>query len=280
MNEKKTDMKKVIRNKSGRLLCYLFLITAVFASLFPFYWMIVCSTNSNPDILQKRLTFGTYFVENFKNLVNSVTIAQGFWNSLITSVCGCLLMLIVCSMAGYGFAKYKSPGKERAYKILMVSMMIPFSSIMIPLFRMMSSMSLINSLVALVIPSIASVFLTFFFRQNFSGFPYETLEAARIDGANEYRIFFNIVVPSMKSTYAAGAIWAFMRIWNDFLWPLLVIQTPPKQTLPLIISGMNAAYYIDYGPIMVAILIATLPLIVIFLTLQEQFVSGIVGASK
>lgn len=162
----------------------------------------------------------------------------------------------------------------------MVSMMIPFSSIMIPLFRMMSSMSLINSLVALVIPSIASVFLTFFFRQNFSGFPYETLEAARIDGANEYRIFFNIVVPSMKSTYAAGAIWAFMRIWNDFLWPLLVIQTPPKQTLPLIISGMNAAYYIDYGPIMVAILIATLPLIVIFLTLQEQFVSGIVGASK
>lgn len=94
MNEKKTDMKKVIRNKSGRLLCYLFLITAVFASLFPFYWMIVCSTNSNPDILQKRLTFGTYFVENFKNLVNSVTIAQGFWNSLITSVCGCLLMLI------------------------------------------------------------------------------------------------------------------------------------------------------------------------------------------
>jgi len=191
-----------------------------------------------------------------------------------------LRMLINAHRMLYGFAKYKSPGKERVYKILMVSMMIPFSSIMIPLFRMMSSMSLINSLVALVIPSIASVFLTFFFRQNFSGFPYETLEAARIDGANEYRIFFNIVVPSMKSTYAAGAIWAFMRIWNDFLWPLLVIQTPPKQTLPLIISGMNAAYYIDYGPIMVAILIATLPLIVIFLTLQEQFVSGIVGASK
>jgi len=158
--------------------------------------------------------------------------------------------------------------------------MIPFAAQMIPLFKMMNAFNLIDNHLAIILPNISMPFLIFFFRQNFKAFPNELIEAARIDGLNEFQIFFKIVLPSMKSTVAAGAIYSFMKQWNNYLWPLIILQTNQQKTLTLFISSLSSAYFVDYGPLMLSIVLSTLPVIVIFITMQKQFVEGIVGTSK
>ena len=159
-------------------------------------------------------------------------------------------------------------------------MMIPFSAQMIPLFKMASKVNMLDSHAAVILPTIAMPFLVFFFRQNFQAYPTELIEAARVDGANEFQIFFKLVVTPMKSTFAAAAIYAFMKQWNNYLWPLIVIQSNEKKTFTLLLSSLSSAYYVDYGQLMLAIVLATLPIIIVFLTMQKQFVEGIVGTLK
>jgi lactose/L-arabinose transport system permease protein len=122
--------------------------------------------------------------------------------------------------------------------------------------------------------------MVFFFRQSFVNYPGEILEAARVDGASEVMTFFRIFIPSMKSTYAAAAIYTFMTSWNNYLWPLIVLQTNDQQTTTLLISSLSSAYNPDYGVIMSGISIATLPVIVIFFAFQKQFVEGMLGSVK
>lgn len=259
---------------------YVFLTIIAFISIFPFYWMIAGATNSTTDIVQGKLLFGGELMNNLKTLVSQVDVGVVFYNTVKVTLISTVLALLVTSMAGYGFAKYKSKGKELMYNIILFSMMIPFAAMMIPLFQLTAKMGLIDTHIAVILPAIASVFLIFFFRQNFSTFPLEVIEAARIDGASEWRIFFNIVAPSMKSTYAAAAIWAFMSQWNNYLWPLLVLQTDGQKTLTLAISSMSSAYFVEYGPLMLAIVIATTPVIIMFLTMQKHFVAGMVGSNR
>lgn len=190
------------------------------------------------------------------------------------------ISILICSMAGYGFEKYRSKGKNIVYSLFLFSMMIPFSAQMIPLFKMASKANMLNSHTAVILPTLAMPFLVFFFRQSFQSYPTELIEAARIDGANEFTIFFRLVMAPMKSTFAAGAIYAFMKQWNNYLWPLIVIQTNEKKTFTLLLSSLASAYYVDYGQLMLAIVLATIPIIIVFLTMQKQFVEGIVGSSK
>ena len=183
-------------------------------------------------------------------------------------------------MAGYGFEIFRSTKRDRVFSILLLSMMIPFAALMIPLFKLFSNLGLINTEIAVIIPSVATAFLIFFFRQNTKTFPKEILQAARVDGLNEWQAFLRIYMPTMKSTYAAAAIITFMNSWNAFLWPLIVLQTPDKKTLPLVISSLSSAYQPDYGVIMVAIIFATLPMIIIFFAMQRYFVEGMLGSVK
>lgn len=191
-----------------------------------------------------------------------------------------LLAIFISSLAGYGFVVYQSKAREKLFSLLLLSMMIPFASIMIPLYRMFGKMNLLNSYAAVIIPSVATAFLIFFFRQNTKLFPKELLEAARVDGLNEFQIFSKIFMPTMKSTYAAAGIITFMSAWNSYLWPLVVMQTKEKTTLPLIISSLSSSYTPDYGVIMIAIVIATLPTTLIFFTMQRHFVEGMLGSVK
>ena len=138
----------------------------------------------------------------------------------------------------------------------------------------------LNTIGAIILPSIATAFLIFFFRQNTKSFPKDTLEAARIDGLSEIGIFFKMYMPMMKTTYAAAAIITFMSSWNNYLWPLLALQSPEKRTVPLIISTLGSSYTPDYGMIMVAIVIATLPTAFVFFVMQKQFVQGMLGSVK
>jgi len=165
-------------------------------------------------------------------------------------------------------------------------MMLPFAATMIPLFRIFGSFSAtipfigLDTVASVILPTLSTAFLIFFFRQNTKMFSKSLLEAGRMDGLSELGLFFRIYMPTMKTTYAAAAIITFINSWNSYLWPLITLQSPEKQTFPLMISAIGAANNPDYGLMMLAIVIATLPTMVVFFSLQKYFVAGMLGSVK
>lgn len=222
----------------GSTLKHVFLIIASFISIFPFYWMIVSATNKSKDITMGKLSFGSALAENVTNAFSHGNMWKAFGNSLFLAVVITALSLLICSIAGYAFVIYPSRGKEILFMALIASMMVPFAAKIIPMFRMFSKLGLLNSFWAIILPAIGTPFLIFFFKQNTHSFPTETIEAARVDGLSEYGIFFRIYMPMMKSTYAAAGIFAFMASWNNYMWPLIALQSESKYTLPLTVSNL------------------------------------------
>lgn len=269
-----------IKKSSNKILLYTFLLIVSFITLFPFAWMLTGATNTTAQINSGSLLFGNNLKDNWNNLIEQVSLLRVFWNTLKISSITTVLSILICSMAGYGFEKFSSRFKNILYSMFLLSMMIPFAAKMIPLFKMMSNFGLMNTHASVILPFLSLPFLIFFFRQNFKAIPDDLIEAARIDGLGEFQIFFFIVLPTMKSTFAAGAIYAFMKQWNNFLWPLIILQTDNQRTFTLAISALSSAYYVDYGRVMLAIVMATIPMIIIFLSLQSQFVKGMVGSTK
>ncbi|WP_318764775.1 carbohydrate ABC transporter permease [Lactiplantibacillus carotarum] len=269
-------------SKASSVLKYVFIVIMSFISIFPFIWMLIECTNSSADILAGKMSIGSHFMTNWHNAFTQTNLIGDFWNSLKIAFMVTVLSIIVAALAAYGFQIYRSRGKNWVYSIFIASMMIPFSVLMIPLYRMVSKLGLINTSWAVILPSIMSVFLVFFFHQSLESFPLDTIESARIDGANELRIFWSIVLPQLRSTFAAAAIYSFMGAWNNYMWPLIVLQSDDQKTLPLLISGLsaNTNFSIDYGVIMILIIISTIPIFLIFLFLQKYFVQGMTGASK
>ncbi|MDP4099335.1 carbohydrate ABC transporter permease [Paenibacillus sp. P96] len=272
--------------KTKTVFTYIFLSAAAFISIFPFLWMLVSSTNSSVDVTQGRLLPGSFLGENLNKLINQVDILTALGNSAKISITTTVLALLISSLAGYGFEVYKSKAKDVVFNILLLSMMIPFAALMIPLYRMFGSITNfvpaigIDTMAAVVIPTFATAFLIFFFRQSSKMFPKDLLEAGRMDGLSELGLFFRVYMPTMKTTYAAAAIITFMSSWNNYLWPLIVLQTPENQTIPLLISNLGSSYSPDYGVIMIAVVISTLPTALVFFVMQKHFVAGMVGSVK
>ncbi|MCI5563516.1 MAG: carbohydrate ABC transporter permease [Intestinimonas massiliensis] len=216
-----------------------------------------------------------------EHLFRDYPIWNGLSNSLKIAVLSVVLSLIVTSLAAYGFEKFRTKRSEQAYVIFLIGMMIPQTSLVIPLYKMMADMKLVNSHLSIILPAIGSIFLLFFFRQSFKSIPNEMIESARIDGAGELRIFFQIVFPSMRATYAAAAIYAFMTSWNAYMWPMISLSSEQKKTIILMVSKIaSSAYVADYGVQMVGLVIATLPMMIVFLFLQRSFVDGLTGSVK
>lgn len=253
---------------------------AFVVAVFPFYWMVVGATNSAVEVVKGKITFGNQLFHNIKTLFAEYDVVRIFLNSCKVSILTVIGQIIISSMAGYGFELYYSRARERVYGMVMLTMMVPFAALMIPLFKMTVRLNLLDSHAGLILTSLASVFLIFFFRQSFKSFPEEIIQAARVDGAGEFRIFYSIVAPSMRATYAAAAIYSFMSSWNAYMWPLIVLQSNQNKTMQLLISTMSSAYFPEYGVIMTAIFISTLPMIIIFFRLQNYFVQGITGSIK
>jgi lactose/L-arabinose transport system permease protein len=272
--------------KLKRVMTYVFLIGASAISIFPFLWMIVSATNPSVEVTKGRLLPGTHLFENIRKLLDTIDLVPAMLNSAYISISTTFLALLIASLAGYGFEIYRSRSKDVVFNILLLSMMIPFAALMVPLYRFFAKVSSvspaigIDTMSAVILPTITTAFLIFFYRQSTKMFPREMLEAGRIDGLTELGLFFKIYVPTMKTTYAAAAIITFMTSWNNYLWPLIVLQSPEKMTIPLLISNLGSSYTPDYGVIMTAIVIATLPTAFVFFLMQKHFVAGMMGSIK
>jgi lactose/L-arabinose transport system permease protein len=265
---------------STALLKYIPLVFLSVVFAFPFFWMLSAASNKSVDIIKGKIIPGTFLLDNITNLLNTVSLGAAFMNSARNSILATLLSLFICSMAGYGFQIYRDKAKDRLMSVLLLSMMVPFASIMIPLFRMFSQANLLNTTVGFILPSISTAFLIFFFRQSSASFPMEIVQAARVDGLSEFGIFARIYVPVMMPTFAAAAIITFMSSWNNYLWSLIVLQQQESQTMPLLLASLTAGYTTDYGILMLAVAICTLPTLLVFVTQQRRFISGILGSIK
>lgn len=259
---------------------YLFLSVAAFVSVFPFIWMALGATNKSTEIVTGKLTPGSNLLVNLQNLMAQVDLVRVFGNSFFIAIVSTILTLAVSSLAGYGFEIFRSRVRERIFQLLLLLLSIPFAALMVPLFVMISRVQLTNTFTAVILPSIASIFIVFYFRQATKAFPADLRDAARVDGLKEWQIFLFVYLPTMRSTYAAATIIVFMGAWNNYLWPLIVLQTAENKTITLVISTLTAAYTPDYGVILLTTVLATLPTLVIFFVLQRQFVQGMLGAVK
>ena len=272
------------KNKSAiqrRLIpTYIFLIIVSFISVFPLYWMISAATNTSTDVSRGRILPGGYLATNFKNLLAQQPLWRALGNSFLYAILTTVVCLFICSIAGYGFEVYHDKAKDKLFSILLLAMMVPQVATMIPLFQMFSKAKLLNSAVGFILPMISTPFMIMMFRQNARAFPVDIIEAARIDGLNEVQIFFRMFFPTMRSTYAAASVIAFMNAWNAYLWPKVIMTDNNSITMPMLIANLITGYVTDYGMLMCGVLFCSIPTMVVFFVLQKQFAEGITGAVK
>ena len=259
---------------------YVILVLASFLSAFPLYYMISGATNASIDIVRGKLIPGTHLLENYKTLIETQNLGLAMFNSFRNAILITIISLLVCSIAGYGFEIYHDKGKDTLMSILLLAMMLPFVALMIPLFKMFSTMGLVNSWMALVLPSVSTPFMIMLFRQASRSFPIDIIEASRLEGMGEVAIFFKMYVPIMKSTYGAAMTVTFMNAWNNYLWPKVILQDNGSITMPMLVANLKSGYSVDYGMLMLGVLICTLPTAIIFFCLQKSFSNGLTGAVK
>ena len=202
MTKAATIRKPAVSHIQRKLIpSYIFLTIMSILSVFPLYWMFTAATNTSLEVAQGKVWFGNYLAENYKNLIDQQNLWQAMGNSFFYAIVQTLATLLICSLAGYGFELYHDRGKDRLFAILLLAMMVPQVATLIPLFTMISKMKLLNSVLAFIIPGLATPFMIMMFRQNSRNFPMDTMEAARIDGLSEIGIFFRMYIPMMKATY-------------------------------------------------------------------------------
>ena len=266
--------------KMKTFLTYLILIVISFISVFPLYYMVCGATNPSIDVIRGKLIPGNYLLENLKTLIEFQDLGRALFNSFRNAILITLLTLLICSIAGYGFEIYHDRGKDFLMGVLLLAMMLPFVALTIPLFKMFSAWGMINTWMALVLPSLSTPFMIMLFRQAARSFPEDIIDAARMEGVSELGIFFRMFLPTMKSTYGAAMTVTFMNAWNNYLWPKIILQKNESITMPMLVANLKSGYSIDYGMLMLGVLICTLPTAVIFLCLQKSFANGITGAVK
>lgn len=261
---------------------YVFLALVAFVSLFPFYFMFVSGSNTNMAILSAppRLIPGSELVNNFKLLVEKIDIFRVAFNTLFVSIVYTLISLFLFSSAGYALAKFEFKGKNLFFGFIMLSMMIPAQVLYVPLFRLFIATDMTNTYSAIILPTLANAFGVFLMRQNMLSFPTALVEASRIDGCSEFGIFLRIVLPNIKPALGALVIYMFTSMWNNFMWPLIVIGTKDMYTFPVALAMLDGIpTNKNFAVVLLATSIATLPILVIFLIFQKQFVAGVMGGA-
>ncbi|MEO7432116.1 MAG: carbohydrate ABC transporter permease [Dokdonella sp.] len=265
---------------SGVLVNGALVAIAAFA-LFPLLWMLSVSfmqpgeaSAFPPPILPAHATFA-----NYRELFERAGMGRYLFNSLIVASAITTLSLLCNLAAGYAFAKLRFRGRDRLFKSLLVALLIPAQVAMIPLFLIMKSLHLVNSYGGVIVPALATMFGIYLVRQYARSIPQELIEAARIDGAGELRIFATIVLPLLKPIVATLAIFTFLSSWNDFMWPLIVLSDEAWQTAPVALAGLSREHVQDNELMMAGSVVTTLPVLALFLVLQRHYIQGLLLGS-
>lgn len=272
-----------LRAKAGRAVMYVILGIGAVISLFPFYFMFIAATHTSSEVLRTppNLLPGTNLLDNLNKLIKDVGFDQAIYNSILIAVIFTTASMTVSALAGFAFAKYKFRGSNLIFGAFLLTLMIPAPVTYVPLFKLMTpegnpfGLNWLGTLQAVILPGLASPFGIFLMRQSMRALPDELLDAGRIDGTGEFEMFWRIVLPVMRPTLAALAIFTFMTQWNSFFWPLVA----QVKTIPTAISSLRGSSIIDYGGIMTGTSLSVLPILIIFLLMQREFISGALAGS-
>lgn len=261
----------------NKFLKYTLLLIIAFIFLFPIFWVLVSSLKPQSELFTYPLTILPHrlTLENYVNAFASGDFITYYKNSIFVSVVATLVTITINVMAGYALSKFWFRGRDLIFYIMVGTLMIPLQAIMIPIFLLLKNMGLLNSLWGIIIPPAATPTGVFLARQYLQTIPDSFIEAARIDGAGEFRIFTMIIVPLAKPIIATIAIFSFMWRWNDFLWPFIVISAKKKMTLQLALSNFVGQFQINWGNLLAMTVVTMIPMIVVFLVLQKYFVKGL-----
>lgn len=263
---------------SRRVITYSVLTILSIFYIFPVVWVVISSFKGPSELYRWPPTvFPTDFtLSNFTLAFEKGNFGVFFLNSTLVAITSTLLLLLINSMAGYALAKYRFRGATFILIAFIATLMIPLEVIMIPIFKVISMVGLYNSLWGIIIPPAATPTGVFLMRQYLLTVPDDLLEAARMDGASEWRIYWRIILPIAKPILAVLSIFSFMWRWDDFLWPLIVINDPKRYTIQLALSNFIGQYDVDWGSLLAMKVVSMIPVLVVFLIFQKYFVRGMI----
>jgi arabinosaccharide transport system permease protein len=269
----------------GLLTLYVPLVLGVVVTAAPFIWTLFASFKTNADIFQAPVTFWPrlWTLDSYQRLLSGeqIPFLRQFANSALLAIGETLLTVLLASLAGFAFAKYEFAGKRVLFALTLLILMIPFEVVVVPLFQLMVGLGWINTFQAVILPGAINAFGVFFMRQTMLVIPDELLDAARIDGATEFVIFWRIALPLSRGGLGVLALLSFLRSWNDYLWPLIALRSPEMFTLPIGLATLSGLYKVEWGMIMAGAVLATLPILAIFMWAREQLITGLTsGALK
>ena len=262
-----------VLGKSG---AYAILIIGLIGTLLPFFYIMVSSLKTTaelrqtpPDFFPKKPTF-----EHYTTILTDekIPLAQNLFNSIFVSLTRVIITLFTSSYAGFIFAKYHFKGKNLAFGVILIQIMIPFQVVMIPNYLLTVKLGLIDSLWALIVPAFIDAYGIFMMKQFIEAMPTELMDAARIDGASEFGIYSKIILPQMGPPLASLGIFTFMSTWNDYLWPLIVLTSPEKRTIPLLVVWFQTQHVSNQGLVLAASILTLLPIFIVYIFLQRWIV--------
>lgn len=268
-----------------RVLAYLLLIGFGILFLYPFLFMTFSSFKPQSEIFtdkQLLLPQEDWRIANYAELFERTTFARGLLNSAFVAGVYVALSVLLCALGGFAFAKYAFPGRRPAFVFMLLTMMVPQGVMMVPLFQIVSWLGWVNTYLPLIIPGLANAFGIFFMRQYASSLPDSLLDAARIDGCSEFGLFWRIVLPVLTPGLMVLACLFFMNSWNDFLWPLVVLNKREMYTVPIILASFvrgEGDRYVAFGTIFAGSTMGAIPVVTAFLLFQRQFIAGILAGS-
>jgi multiple sugar transport system permease protein len=246
---------------------------------FPFFWMAVTALKTVPEIQRVPLTIAPdrwSNLDNFREVFQRQPFARFLLNSALVATVSALSSAIVSSLAGYGFAKFRFPGHGVFFFAIVGILMVPFQSVVVPLYQWVSRLDLLDTYLGILAPDLVSVFGVFLMRQSIEVVPTDYIDAARIDGASEFGIFWRVIVPSVKPALATLVIVKFMWTWNELFWPLVVVNSPSMKVVTLGLLSFTNMYFIEYNLVTAAAVLSVLPILIVFLFCQKWVVRGVV----
>ena len=274
------------KNISTRVLIFILFALIAIVLLIPFYTLLISTFKDGAVVIANgmdvSINIGKMSLKNYVILFTEKnSFFTWFFNSMFLTVEQVALQLFISAFVAYGFAMYDFKGKNFLFICVLFVMMVPFEILMLPLYSQISNMGLTNSYAGIILPDIAKAGTIFFFRQYLSGIPKDLVEAGRIDGSSEYGIFFKLILPIMKPSFAAMAILNAMGSWNNLLWPMLVLKSSEKFTLPIGLNTLMTPYGNNYNLLFVGSFLSILPIFILFMCFQKYFVDGMTaGAVK
>ncbi|MFA5580560.1 MAG: carbohydrate ABC transporter permease [Paracoccaceae bacterium] len=250
------------------------LIALAFLCLFPVYWMIVTSLRPANEILEGSLWPSNASLDNYRYALGAIPVRAMLINTTVISVAVTAIQLVTGLLAAFAFVRWRFAGDKIIYALMVLTWLVPLQVVMIPNYLLVAKLGLLASIIALILPHFASALAVMLLVQAMRSFPREVMEAARMDGASNWRLLWEIMVPNMRGTIASLAILVFISTWNEYFWPLLLSRTPENSVVQIGIQMFMTAEGTQWGPLMAASTMASLPILILYLVLQRQVVQS------